>query len=146
MIGVQIWVSFRVMTMKFKIIVLFAFVLMLLSTPVYANTVTGRVYDGDGPVDGVSVTAVCDNEKTGTDMTENGGLYAIDIDCPVDSYVTVTATKGDLSGTETGQMYDMDWVIIEIINITLIPEFSMIMIPFLMSLAGFTFLRGKSII
>ena len=141
--------------MKFKTIVLFAFVLMLLSSPVYAPTtssiINGNVYDSEGaPVYEAEVTALCmddTSEPTPISYTDSDGYYAIAIVCDANTEVTVTAAKDDLTGYEVGVLKDMGFVIIVMMDdITLIPEFSMIMIPFLMSLAGFVFIRNKSII
>ena len=104
-------------------------------------------------ITGVQIIVVCD--KTGEPYDPGGagagGYYFLtegNFKCPSDSSVTVTASKQDYgSGTNTGYIDSEDGI--WHINLCLggeIPEFSTIMIPFLMSLAGFGFLRGKSII
>ena len=137
--------------MNFRAVILSVFALMLLAAPVVGtsntlSTVAGHVYDNDGnPIDGASVVAVCATGAQGSDITANGGLYVIAIECSGNTGVTVTATSGELTGIETGLMHNMGWITIEIVDIVLTPEFSAVIIPLLMSLAGFAVVRRKGI-
>ena len=140
--------------MKSKIIVLFAFALMLLSAPVSADTCTssgmvvGQVYDEDNiGISGADVSAVCEGGNvSNTVQTNDLGNYVICINCSEGSTVTVTAEKDGMINTGSDVMEDWTCIDIAFIDILLTPEFSMIMIPFIMSLAGFVLIRGKSLI
>ena len=66
--------------------------------------VTGTVTYSNNPVDGAHVTVVC-NGNQGTDTTDSAGDYLVvfkSSQCPANATVSVTATKGEENGTDTG--------------------------------------------
>jgi len=137
--------------MKVKLIFIMLAVMMLFAaTPAYAGTVAGHVISestGDGVV-GAEVVALCEGTpNTATTSSYANGLYAVELDCPVGNWVTVTATLDGAmgSGRDTMQkvgegIHEMEIVIIDV---TMTPEFGLIAIPLLLSIAGFVFMRGR---
>jgi len=157
------------MVMKFKAVVLFALMsLFIMSSSAYAVLdmnepivyVNGFVYeiiDGDKILlSGVDVSVECMMEDSihdgnTVDTTTVNGHYIVSLNCPMEGSVKVSALDGaEVIGfntggiTKAGSIADVD-IGISRVDV-MVPEFSMIIIPFLMSLAGFAFVRGKSLI
>lgn len=68
--------------------------------PKTEGDISGTVTDGGAPVEGATVTVVIDSETFTTTTAATTGAYSI-IDLPYGA-ITVTATKGAKSGTDTG--------------------------------------------
>ncbi|MEA3342680.1 MAG: hypothetical protein U9Q92_00805 [archaeon] len=118
----------------------------LFGPPAYADAIFGRVYYDDVPYRGATVNATCDDgNKSSIGTTNWYGLYRIGINCSAPNNVTVGAyADGGLYGTASGTMEEICMnVDMTRVNITMIPEFGLIGIPLLLSMAGFVFMRGK---
>ncbi len=90
--------------------------------------VTGVITDAGVPVAGASVTVKC-GATTKMDTTDAFGSYLVTFtfaECPPGSTVTVTATKGAKSGTNTGTVIGITTKLnIGLVNVD-IPEYGAI--------------------
>ncbi len=118
----------------------------MIPVPGYTDVIVGWVYYDDAPYRGATVNATCDGgNKSSISTTNRYGLYRLAINCSAPNNVTVGAyAAGGLYGTASGTMQDICMSIdMERVNITMIPEFGLLAIPFLLSMAGFVFMRGR---
>ena len=154
--------SGNVIPMKAKLTFIMLAVLMLFAAPAYADIdcniptgiVTGYVVgENNVGISDVEVYAEClnpnNNCKSVTVYTGESdlGRYVVDLNCPVDADVRVTAKMGE--NVATGQGVMKNWLVVSPIafvdDITMIPEFGLIAIPLLLSMAGFVFMKGRMI-
>ncbi|MEA3342681.1 MAG: hypothetical protein U9Q92_00810 [archaeon] len=108
------------------------------------GTVAG--YDG---ADSVTFEATCDTVETLIyHYTLNAaGKYRVYFDCDAEQVACITARDGERVAHGCGEMSfqgEHDSVDIDLVfDEELIPEFGLIAIPLLLSMAGFVFMRGK---
>ena len=139
--------------MKAKItFVMLAVMMLFAATPAYAafNYVTGTVTDQDGVGVDAEVNASCNGKTAGgveNTMDDNGNYFiSLPVWCSVNTTVCVTATADETGyvNTACGTMLGKGPTInIGFVDITSIPEFGLIAIPLLLSMAGFVFMRGR---
>jgi hypothetical protein len=94
--------------------------------------ITGTIYDQDAnPVDGASVVATCNDVPADAVLSDTDGTYYVIFDsedCGYNSPVSVTATKDDATGTNTGftceSVEDCD-IPVALVDVT-IPELTVI--------------------
>jgi hypothetical protein len=100
-----------------------------------ATDVLGTIYNANdnSPIDGASVTVHClhnGTSNTGTTTSDAYGYYSVLFDkskCGLHDSLTVDATKGSLSGSNTGTVTDtvVTWNI-GVVNVPLVPEFGVV--------------------
>ena len=126
-----------------------AFALTVLAVPLTvsasvsptATIVTGTVTDAsDTPLAGASVTVSC-NSSVQNDITNAAGDYYVEFDpssfCPDGASATVTATKGSLSGTNSGKVNDVTTrVNLALVNVQAVPEIGTVAAISAMAVAG----------
>ena len=133
--------------MKAKLtFVMLAVMILFSAAPAYAiDYVVGQVTYNGQPLMGASVNATCDGQTTSnTVITSGSGSYVLEIVCSAQSTVEVNAVKGDLHGSQAGTMEN--WVAVNVAivdDIIMTPEFGLIAIPLLLSMAGFVFMKGR---
>ncbi|GEM_PF-6415429 len=94
------------MTIRLQLISFAIAVILTLGIASAQTLVAGKVYNSDysNVIDGVSVTAQCAGNKL-TTVSLNDGTYAVRFDnsqCTLGNGVSVYASKGSLSGSESG--------------------------------------------
>ena len=114
--------------------------------------VTGVVtMQDDSPVDGALVSVTCTHESVDTteqDTTDSDGTYLVVFnadDCSYGDALLASATKDDLSGSNTGNMCDEEdcFMPIGLVDIT-IPEFTVVgALMAALAVAGMLFYRRK---
>jgi hypothetical protein len=123
------------------------------SCPTNMTRVTGIIYDSEGiVVHNAEITAEC-NGITMTDQTSASGWYSVyypQSECEAGAIATVTAVKGELTGTDTGivksgvkkSCLDLN---LAIIKITMVPEFGAIigMLTIISAVGVFFFVRRE---
>ena len=117
----------------FLALVGFLFVPVAQAFAVQYGAVIGQVTHNSISIPGANVSVLC-NGNTLTTTTNPTGLYFVQFTnsvCMSGQTVTVTATSGGMSGTETGTMdngnsYGGVRVDVAVVNIPLVPEFGMI--------------------
>ena len=116
------------------------------SVPTYTDMIIGTVYYNNAPYAGATVNATCaGGNKSSVETTNGDGFYSLKINCSAPSTVTVDAyAGGNLFGTASGVMH-VTWLNVDMtyVDVTMIPVFGLIAIPFLLSMAGFVFMRKK---
>ncbi len=107
-------------------VVLLSLVLSL--TYVSAETVvSGKIYNSDFSevIGGATVSVEC-GSSTETSTSENDGTYAVSFNseiCPLESEVSVSASKGDLLGEESSDIEESDeGELVTVINVNLKEE------------------------
>ena len=114
--------------------------------PTYTEAIIGTVYHDGVPYHGATVNATCfDGNKSSFKTTDAGGFYDLGINCSTPGTITVDAYVDDsLFGTASGMMHST-WFNIDMdsVDITMIPVFGFVAIPFLLSMAGFVFMRRR---
>src|SRR4030042_2921512 len=101
---------FSLVILGLMIISILGVVSAVVSVPVSGTDVSGTIYDANDytPIDGATVTVSClhnDVTNTGDTTSNEDGYYTVLFDkskCALDDALTVTATKGSLSGSNTG--------------------------------------------
>ncbi len=118
----------------------------------HVDRVDGTVTDYDGSGINVTFSATCDgDDATIYHYTLNApGKYRIYFDCDAGQWACITATAGEREahGCGTMTMYTQGAHNKTVIDLVLpetepIPEFGLLAIPFLLSMAGFVFMRRK---
>jgi hypothetical protein len=90
----------------------------------------GNYYQGvDTTVDGALVTVLC-NGNTATTLSHDGGIYDVSFSasqCTLGDLLSVSASKGSLSGSKLGQVtnHALDWDV-GIVDVPMVPEFGAI--------------------
>ncbi len=142
--------------MKAKLtFVMLAVMMLFAAAPAHAqsnllNYVTGAVTDQDGAGVDAQLNVSC-NENVITSvhntMDDNGNYFiTLPAVCAVNTTVCVTATADETGyvNTACSTMLGQGPIInIGFVDITSIPEFGLIAIPLLLSMAGFVFMRGR---
>lgn len=120
--------------------------------------VNGIIYyaDNDKPVNGADVVVECNHnngvsKKTeGPVKSESDGSYFVIFNqyyCDEEDIITVTATKGQLTGTNIGVVHDkiVRSLDVAVVNVPLVPEFGIIVgaITILGALGVFFVVRRK---
>jgi len=108
------------------------------------SNVAGTVSNSSGvPVSGANVSVNCDGYIL-TQTTSGGGGYQVSFDagkCPDSSTAVVTATKGNASGTKSGEIYNLTSTInLAIVNVSFVPELGVITGIAAVTLGGGAFL------
>ena len=154
--GTYLSFSGNIVRMKAKLtFVMLAMMMLFAAAPAHAqhnilNYVTGTVTDQDGVGIDAQVNASCDEyviTSVHNTMNENGDYFIpLPNVCDVNTTVCVTATADETGyvNTACGTMLGKGPTInIGFVDITSIPEFGLIAIPLLLSMAGFVFMRGR---
>jgi hypothetical protein len=144
------------MNKKFSFIILsMAFVLaisaMASATPIVNTIVTGVIYNNPtftNTVSGANVTVNCNGHIKNT-LSLNDGSYEVLYSnslCNVNDSLSVSAVKGDLYGSKTGEVHSITqtWNF-AVVNVPLVPEFGLIAgsLTILSAVGIFFFVRKK---
>ncbi len=92
--------------------------------------IAGTVTDSGSPVDGASVTVTCNGVSENTSTTSAGGYgvqYIPASVCPEGSTATVAATKGSITGSNSGKVLSADDTLnVAIVNVAAVPELGVV--------------------
>lgn len=132
---------------------IFVFVAHVHAAIFQIGLVAGVVTGPDGnPLSGASVGVDCNSHHLST-SSSSSGTYSVQFDngfCTLGQTVTVTATKGSLTGSNSGPMQnggDVGQVHLDvaIVNVPTVPEFGLItgVITLIASGASYLFLKKK---
>ena len=125
------------MNKTFSLMILSLMVISMLgvvSATCVGNTVVGgTIYENavTNPISGASVIVTC-NGNTQTDTSQSNGAYSVLFSCSQcgeGNTVTVSATDGSLTGTNTGSInmnYPSLSLNVGIVNVPMVPEFGLI--------------------
>jgi hypothetical protein len=127
--------------MKKTLVLVFAalFVLSLASVSAASTIIAGTTYDGaqgiEFPITDADVVVSCNGYNVTDVSSSEDGTYSVAFDsedCPLNSDVAVYATKGDLSGMQTGKVGSLNIpgfdcaLNFEDVDVPMIPEFGLL--------------------
>ncbi|MEK6918358.1 MAG: hypothetical protein AABW51_05415 [Nanoarchaeota archaeon] len=124
---------------KFVLFGILVLTMLFVTAGVSAKTlIAGKIYNADfsGTIAGVDVIVKCVHGTTNTLSTTSlsDGSYSViynetgDFACNNGDFLSVSATKGELSGYKEGEIHDdafADWDL-AVVNVPLVPEFGVI--------------------
>lgn len=134
-------------------IVLGIFLVLAITASVSADTtfIAGKIYNSDytDVISGADVAVICNGEIINT-ASLSDGAYSVTYfgtNCVEGSSLTVSAVKGDLYGSKTGDIHSVastNWDF-AVVNVPLVPEFGLIagMTTIIGALGMFFFVRRK---
>jgi hypothetical protein len=132
-------------------LILGMFLVLAVTASVSADTsfIAGKIYNSGytDVISGADVTVTCNGEIVTTESLSDGA-YSVTYfgtNCIEGSTLTVSAVKGDLYGSKTGDIHSIgstNWDF-AVVNVPLVPEFGLIagMVTILGALGMFFFVR-----
>ena len=153
--GTYLSFSGNIVRMKAKLtFVMLAMMMLFAAAPAYAEYayVTGTVTDQDGVGIDAVVNASCNEhvfDGVHNTMDDNGNYFiSLPNVCAVGTTVCVTATANETGYVNTGcgtMLAQGSIINIGFVDIISTPEFGLIAIPLLLSMAGFVFMKRRMI-